>query len=338
MQSIIQNADDFLKLIRGNFPKKVHTLLEFGFKSLSLQRIVSLNSNARSAVANTHTAESKIYRLTKNARFVPLFPRLLLMLDLIHEQDIIAVDFSTFGDIQVLMFGKQTHNGRTLPLFFTIIIYPIDEGSQNIFIIKTIHEFLTVIEYRKVKFVFDRGFACPDIIKDLAQIEGIFFYTRIKSSKMLLFDGVLRPAHSFASGVYPVQAYDTDLLLAVTPFPEKGNAPWYIISNDVHASLPAIQHVYYYRFEIEELFRDTKRIFGLEYVHFTKPHNFCTVLWFIIAGMWFQSRLESHLYEAKSLIKKCKSSFNQSITHYWLEQIRLALQAPVLQQISIADG
>jgi hypothetical protein len=113
-----------------------------------VQRIVSLRSNARSTVANTHTAESRINRLTKNARFAPLFQRLLVLLDLIHEQDIIAVDCSNFGGIQVLMFGTQTQNGRTLPLFFTIIIYPIDEGSQNIFIIKTIHDFLDVIAYR----------------------------------------------------------------------------------------------------------------------------------------------------------------------------------------------
>src|SRR6266446_6255682 len=133
MNPIIQNAEEFLQLIKGNFPRKVHRLLEFGFKTLSLQRIVSLNSNARSVVANMHTAESKIFRLTKNQRFIPLFPRLLILLDLIHEQDIIAVDFSDFGGIQVFMFGKQTHTGRTLPLFFSISIDPIDEGSQNIF-------------------------------------------------------------------------------------------------------------------------------------------------------------------------------------------------------------
>ncbi len=61
MDNIIQKTDDFLQVIKIVFPRKIHKLLKFGFKSLSMQRIVSLNSNARSAIANSHTAESKIY-------------------------------------------------------------------------------------------------------------------------------------------------------------------------------------------------------------------------------------------------------------------------------------
>ena len=175
------------------------------------------------------------------------------------------------------------------------------------------------------------------MIKNLAHIQSIF-YVRIKGMKMLLHEGISRNAKSFGTGVYRVTAYEHELLLAVTPFPQKGTEPWYIISNDLTDSLADVQEAYYYRFEIEELFRDAKRIFGLEYIRFTHPHNFSTVLWFVIAGIWLHAYLETHLRHAKTVIKKCKSSFNQSITHYWLEQIRFALQAPVLELIFIADG
>jgi len=84
MNDIIQNTDGFLQAVKIAFFKKVHKLLEFGFKSLSMQRIASLNSNVRSVEINSHAAESKIYRLVKNLRFVKLFSKLLLKLDLIN--------------------------------------------------------------------------------------------------------------------------------------------------------------------------------------------------------------------------------------------------------------
>lgn len=172
--------------------------------------------------------------------------------------------------------------------------------------------------------------------------EKIVFYVRIKQVKRVLFKGILRSAHTFTKGVHLVNAYDHRLVLAVTPLPAKMKGgegqPWYIISNDTRASLEDISRVYYYRSEIEELFKDAKRLFGLEYVRFHKVLNFQTVLWFVIAGFWLHAYLETMIHKAKTFIKKCKKSFNQSITHYWLEQTRYALQAQALGQITIRDA
>ena len=342
MSIIIQNTDSFLQIIKVVFPRKVHKLLEFGFKSLAMQRIASLNSNARSIIPNTHTAESKMYRLIKNLRFVELFPKLLVVLKLVQKGDIIAVDFSDFKGIQVLMFGKQTKSGRTIPLFFDIIVYPIKKGSQNIFIINTINEFLKIISPVKVRLVFDRGFNSPYIIKYLAKIK-VIFSIRIKGIKTVIHKGKIRKARDFSQGKYLVKAYDNKLSLIITAKPmnchkAKANEPWYIISNDLESTDEQIQETYYYRFEIEELFRDTKRMFGLEYINFKILSNFKTALWFVILGFWLHQYLEEHIVKAKTVIKKCKSSFNQSITHYWLEQIKFALLHPMLSQIYIKDG
>lgn len=278
MSNIIQKADGFLQIVKIVFPKKIHKLLEFGFKAVSLQRIVSLNCNARSSVANRHTAESKIYRLTKNLRFV----------------------------------------------------------KQNTFIINAIKEFLKIIAPIKVKLVFDRGFACPSIIKYLAEIK-VKFYIRIKSIKSV--KNKKKKAKQFKPGKYIVSAYVLDYLsLTITPPPRNDNEPWYIISNDTESTAEEIQKIYYYRFEIEELFKDAKRVFGLEYINFKKQHNFKTALWFVILGIWLHYYLEATVEQAKTIIKKCKQSFNQSITHYWMERIKLAIQLPVLNQIFIKDG
>jgi hypothetical protein len=187
--------------------------------------------------------------------------------------------------------------------------------------------------------VFDCGFARPNIVEYLAQIR-VLFYLRIKSIKRVAYKGMRKKSKEFSERVDRVHAYGLDMTLAVTALPRtgKGTELWYIISNDVRASLMDIRTMYYYLFEIEELFRDAKRMFGLEYIHFTKPDDFATVLWFVIAGMWFQTYLDDHLNQVKSVIKRCKASFNQSTTHYWLEQIKYPLQAPALALITITDG
>lgn len=197
--NIIQNADGFLQIVKIVFPKKIHKLLEFGFKAVSLQRIISLNFNARSSVANRHTAESKVYRLTKNGRFVKLFPKLLMNLKLIADADIIAVDFSDFGGLQVLMFAKQTKSGRAIPLYFKIITYPITKGSQNIFIINMINEFFKIRSPLKVRLVFDRGFACPSIIKHLAEIK-VKLYIRVKGIKSVIYKNRTKKVRQFKPG------------------------------------------------------------------------------------------------------------------------------------------
>ncbi len=119
--NIIAETNVFLQAVQPVFQRKVHKLLEFGFKSLSLQRIVSLSSNARTTISNRHTAESKAFRLTKAKRFLKLFPGLVNHLHLLNDDDCVAIDFSDFGGFWVLMFAKRTDKGRALPLYFEIL-------------------------------------------------------------------------------------------------------------------------------------------------------------------------------------------------------------------------
>lgn len=52
---------------------------------------------------------------------------------------------------------------------------------------------------------------------------------------------------------------------------------------------------YYFRFEIEEFFKDAKWLQGLEHVRFEKIESITTLLWFVIIGWWFFASLTPHL-------------------------------------------
>lgn len=342
---IVKATNGFLQLVQPMFQKKVHKLLEFGFKSLSLQRIVSLNSNARSTVSNRHTAESKAFRLAKTNRFLRLFPRLVPYLGLVKEGDTVAIDFSDFGGFWVLQFAKRTDDGRALPLYFEILEKHEARGFQNTFIINVIKNFLEIIKSVKVSvsLVFDRGFACPSIIEFLAENK-VVFYIRIKGCKAIFYKKFRQQARDFNPGMYIVKAYDRELSLTVTPAPldKRGmpQQPWYIISNDVWSTAKMITDIYYHRFEIEEFFKDAKRMHGLEYIRFKKVSSLAITLWFVILGFWLQRylRIELKLESREDFIKKCKDSFNQSWTHYLLERIKFSLLEPALSEIFIRSG
>jgi hypothetical protein len=341
--SILQAATTFLQTISVVFPRKVHGLLSFGYQALSLQRIQSLNSNARSTVANRKTAESKVYRIGKSGLLRRAFSQLPRYLGLVHEGDVIAVDFSDFGLVQVLMFAKQTRSGRALPLWFAVLPYHwTKEKSQNIFVITALQTFLQLVNC-EVGFVFDRGFASPTIVQYLAG-QRTRFYLRIKGDKKVLGRKGGVKARQLSAGRHPVAAYGHRLNLVVTPEPEvklqtngKAKEPWYIVTNDLSASAEAVTAIYYHRFEIEEVFKYDKHLFGLETVRFKIPERLVTVLWFVCLGFWLHDYLETVVRASRTVVQRTKQSFAQSRTHYWLEQIRCELQAHALATISLGD-
>jgi hypothetical protein len=303
-----------------------------------------MNSNARSTVANAKTAESKAYRLGLSRLLRTAFPKLISHLGLVQDGDIIAVDFSDFGLVQVLMFAKQTHEGRALPIWFAVLPYGwTKETSQNTFVVHAINQFMNLITGR-VSFVFDRGFACPTITGYLAR-QQITFYQRIRGDKKLLGRKGGKKAREFGAGRHPVWVYGHRMNLVVTPEPDvrmktsgKAKEPWFVVTNDLTATAEEVTEIYYYRFEIEEVFKDTKRLFGLEWMKFKIPDRLVTVLWFVVLGFWLHRYLETTLQVSREVVQKTKQSFGQSRTHYWLEKMRFELQATALAAITLPSA
>lgn len=341
---IVRASSQFLQIVQPAFPKKVRGLVTFGYQALSLQRIQSVNSNARSVNPKRKTAESKAYRLSKSRLLRESFPKIISRLGLVKAGDRVAVDFSDFGIVQVLLFAKQTRQGRALPIWFKVLPYGwTKETSQNTFVTQAISEFMNIVNCR-LTLVFDRGFAAPTIVQYLCE-QRILFVLRIKGGKKVLGRKGGVKAHWLPAGLHPVWVYGHRLNLVVTPKLEvkrktngKAAEPWYLLTNDLSLTAEAVTDIYYHRFEIEEVFKDAKHLFGLETIQFKLPDRLTTVLWFVTLGFWLHDRLEQTVANSRTVVQQAKQSFAQSRTHYWLERIKHALQAQALAVIAGTVG
>lgn len=306
-------------------PKKQLRLFRFGIASLTLSPFRSLNSNARTTVLNRATAYTKMYRLTRQKKLLNVFPQIMRTLEFISPDSVVVIDFSTFCGFQVLTFAVQTHLGRAIPVYFEVITYPIKkETSQNIFIeeaIKNLGDFLGFYP----RFVLDRGFAIPTLIKFFVK-EKIFFYVRAKQGKHVLVPNErgeeesvsLKAIKTFDSSI---NAYGHALRLIISNKPKDSKEPWYIITNDHDFSRKAIIEIYYYRFEIEETFRDLKHIYDLKSFHIKTIQSFAIVLWFTIAGIWLSFSVDEVRLQLKEIMNK-NIHKKLSIVRLWSEGIQ----------------
>jgi len=284
--SILKQKYLFANTAVNYLPKQLHHLFRFGFSSLALERITSLRGNARQVVANPHTAKTKAWRLLKNRHLLAALPRLLAHFNLVTSQTLIALDFSDFHGWQVLTFARQTRKGRAIPVYFEIIKYPVTEKSQNIFIVNTIEHFVALVGSRP-KIVMDRGFACPYIIKHLAKHRHPFV-ARVKSIKV--FRKLERKQRFKAKNTSLLDqwviGYGNILRLVISDWQTGMKEPWFLITNDFDHSRDSVINNYYYRFEIEEFFKDAKWLLGLEHVRYLKMQSLAMVLWFVVLGLW----------------------------------------------------
>jgi hypothetical protein len=317
--TIVNHQDDFCKSLIKYVPKRLHRMFRFAFFAYSIECVTSVRGNARKFVNNPYTAKSKAWRFLKNENLRNLLPKLLTTLVVVTKDSVIAIDFSSFGPWHVLMFAVQTRKGRAIPVFFKIITYPIEKDSQNLFIITAIEEFVSLVKC-KPKLVFDRGFACPHIIKILNKIK-VLFYIRIKAGKHVkVGNNELCQARDVEGDDNLVEAYGLNLRLIVSNDPGNGNERWFIITNDKDSIRKIIIEYYYFRFEIEEFFKDAKWLQGLEFTKFMKIKSITTLLWFILIGWWCFNALASVIPKFAIPHPKAKLSqfrhFTETILRY----------------------
>jgi hypothetical protein len=319
--NIIHRKQLFVQSTLVHIPSKLKMLYTFGMRILFFQKIESQRANARLVDLKWCTAKTKVCRLVRNGRLPEVFPRILSRMGFLNEDDVIAVDFSDFGNgFQVLLFAKQTRKGRAIPIYFEILRYPIQEGSQNLFVIQAIKNFSSILGF-KPKLVFDRGFAAPSLVKKLLKYRYIF-YLRIKKKKTVFLSQGENARKVQACDVplddVRVKIYDARLRLVRSDTPEDGE-PWYLVTNDVDSSREAVVTVYYHRFEIEEFFRDAKHLLGLEHVRYERAETLAMLMWFTLLGMWFVWEIEQ---QEKEESKKARESFEVSIVRYYFELFR----------------
>lgn len=329
MHILAESHSFFQSNILSLIGKKHQKLFSFGFEALTLAPFVSLNSNARMVLTKRCTAETKIYRLVSNKEILAYFPKLLCSLDLVKPNDRINVDFSTFCGFQVLTFAKQTSLGRAIPVYVAAITYPIENpGSQTQFIIKETKEFVELLGF-SVHLVFDRGFELPYLTNDLVR-NHIDFTIRMRKDKHVRYLGKdipLRNLPWFENDCL-VGIYGETLRIVRSEKKKDMEEPWYLLTNDTNNTKDHIIAHYYFRFEIEETFKDLKHIFELKkFYAIKKKQTFLMLLWFYILASWIMWNLQTI---KRFLIQRVTQNKHKklSVTKFFFEQITLTRALP----------
>lgn len=323
--SILNQASTFLQTkLLPHIPLQHQKLFSFGFSALTMQSFTSLNGNARMTVENRSTAESKIYRLVSNESMLAHFMNLVSGLQMVSPGDRINVDFSTFCGYQVLTFAKQTSLGRAIPVYIAAITYPIENpGSQTQFIIAQAKKFTDLLGF-SVHLVFDRGFELPYLASSLIENK-INFTIRMKKDKHILYLGKDMPLRNlpwFENDVV-IGMYSKQLRVVRSEHKKGMEEPWYLLTNDTKSTRDKVIADYYFRFEIEETFKDLKHIFELKsFYKIKKKQTFLIMLWFFMLSIWMTFLLEKTKEYLTTRITKNRHK-KMSVVRFFFEQISL---------------
>lgn len=325
--------------ILSSVKPKHQSLFSFGLQSLTFTPYESLGSNARLIVENVSTAASKIYRVVSNKTLGNNFFKLVAQNNLVGKTSCVNVDFSTFCGFQTLVFAVQTGHGRALPVWNNCITYPIKTvGSQNLFVLEEIQAFGKLLGFYP-RFVFDRGFWIPIVMKFLLK-EKIIFYLRIKQGQTLLWKEKGKNQKAKRIGKYTKDAMITlfgcKMRLIVSPPPPKQANPkkkqnieqWYILTNDMVSSREDILIIYKTRFEIEETFKDLKHIQKLKVLRIKTKKTFTILLWFATLAQWIAWWIKGIRFEKRVHPKKKRSFFRI----FW-EELQRVLRSEGLNRV-----
>jgi Transposase DDE domain len=300
-RTLIQN-----KLMQAA-PTKWWPQLSFGLEAFALRPFQSAGSNARSVVDNTDTARSKVYRLLKNDKLAAHLGTVFDQLGLVRPGSYVNVDHSDFDGLTALVGAIQTRNGRAIPCFVetTYALHIPAEGSRNT--TKRLDKLRTDMQLARQqqsftghtidalqdfadrlgfwpKFVFDRGYGNGSIVEHL-HAAGATFYIRLKAGNYVECDGQSTKIEGLASKDATVQLFGLRLRVIRSPKSRRAPEPWYILTNDFESSRNKIVQIYYHRFEIEESFKDTKHLFELHQLKFSRPTSLKVVLWLVVLGI-----------------------------------------------------
>jgi hypothetical protein len=286
-------------------PTKWWPQLSFGLEAFSLQPFQNAGSNARSVVANTNTAASKVRRLLKNDNLASRLGMVFDQLGLVRPGSYVNIDHSDFDGLTALVGAIQTRDGRAIPCMvettYALHIPAHEDASprwkglradmrfarqQQSFTGHTIDALQSLADRLGFwpKLVFDRGFGNESIVEHLNS-EGATFYVRLKGGNYVECDGQETKIEGLPSKDTTVELFGMTLRVIRSPKSRRAPEPWYILTNDQTSSRNKVVRIYYHRFEIEETFKDTKHLFELHHLKFTRPTSLKVILWLVFFGI-----------------------------------------------------
>lgn len=305
---IVQNSRCLIQNKRLKaVPNKWQEQLSFGLEAFALRPFQSAGSNARSVVANTNTAASKVRRLLANYKLAARLGTVFDQLELVRPSSYVNIDHSDFDGLTALVGAVQTRNGRAIPCMVetTYALHIPAAGSakstcrwdrlrtdmqfarsqqsftgHTIDTLQDLHDRLGFWP----KLVFDRGFANESIVEHLSA-EGATFYIRLKAGNYAECDSQQIRIGELPDKDMTVQLFGLSLRVVRSPKSKAAPEPWYILTNDHTSSRNKVVKIYYHRFEIEETFKDAKHLFELHRLKFDRPRSLKMVLWLVFLGV-----------------------------------------------------
>ncbi len=321
----------------------------FGLDTLAARPFVSLNSNARSSVLSRSAAESKMFRLLRNDYLRQQLSQLHLSLCGVVPTSYVNVDHSEFNGLSVLMFAQQTRTGRATPVHLETMPSLVqghkktsrkyqqakqryqawkeqtglDQYGYTIRCLEVLHGHLGYLP----RLVFDRGFCNKRILKYLKRSATMGYVRAREDFRVTDIHGARRHVGDFPAGSHTIQ-YGCKLRLVVSRTKTKAGERIYILSTDFTSSYKAILQAYYYRFEIEELFRDLKSLLGTKRSQIKKPTHLATLLWFICLGITLLLRIATQcdITRKVSTVRKIHPKKQLSYLRQLLESYEQALR------------
>jgi hypothetical protein len=293
------------KQLLPSVPKHWVKQFSFGLQAYGLRAFTSASGNARMVGARTATAIRKKERLFSNSGLADQLGKAFDSLGLVKPSSFVNIDHSDMNGLTALVGAVQTRKGRALPCMvettYSDRLSAREDApprkkllraartearkSQSFtgHTIDALQDFADRLGFWP-RMVFDRGFGNESIVTHLAA-EGCTFYIRMKAGRLVEFDGQRTEIQQLTEKDVVIQLYGLTLRVIRSPKDGQNDEPWYILTNDLQSSRTKIVRIYYYRFEIEETFKDMKHIFELKRTRLNKPLSLKLLLWFVSLGI-----------------------------------------------------
>jgi hypothetical protein len=286
-------------------PRHWQEQLLFGLKAYGLRPFQSVTGNARQVVSNPHTTARKSERLFGNDDLTDCLGTVFDALQLVRPGSFVNVDHSDMNGLLALVGAVQTRKGRALPCLvettYSEKLSARDDASPREktlraawtrtrrwqcftgHVINSLQSFADRLGFWP-KLVFDRGFGNYSLVTHLAA-EGATFYIRLKGGRYVELDDERVEVKQLKANDVAVSLFGLTLRVIRSPKGRRSAEPWYILTNDFESSRNKVVTIYYYRFEIEEDFKDMKHLFELRRARLNKPSSLKLILWLISLGL-----------------------------------------------------
>ena len=293
--SVRQQCAATQRQLLGSLPKKLQNLARFGLSAFVRTPFVSCNANARMATTQRSAAEMRMYRLLRHVRLASLLLEAVQRALPLDSRSVLNVDFSNFGSVAVLVAALQTRHGRALPWVLEALVsntqgihagkpgharhkaayqaWKHEAGGDQYDVVLRLVAGIDQQAAAPPALVFDRGFGNKRLLTALFARQGKSYIRMCDDFRL----GVVTPGgfldtwrvSELPPGDYRVRwlGLSFRLVVVTTRRQAENLAPWAIATNDQASTPQQIAKLYYYRFEIEETFRDWKSGLGLRRAH-----------------------------------------------------------------------